>query len=437
MRSLNPNEGLFERVYWLIKLRWIAVAGVFLIIFFARSIFDIPVPVIPLYIIAFILAIYNLLFLVYINLVKTNFSAVANRVANIQISLDLFILASLVHFSGGIENPFIFYFIFHMIIASIFLSRRASFLQATFAVTLFCIMVVSEYLGILPHYCLIGFVSSDLHNNAVHISGASFVFISTLYIAVYMATSISKKLKEREGSLREANAQLIEKDRIKSKYVLRVSHDIKEHLAAIQSCIEPVTGGITGPLNERQMNLLERADERAGKLMFFVKALLEVTRIKLSREIKMARFIFEDMLKEVINSVASKARNKSISINSSVEATVREIRGAKEYIQEVIANLLANSVKYTPRNGKVSIKVNDKGNSILIEIRDTGIGIPSGELPKVFDEFYRATNAKKIEKDGTGLGLSIAKQVVKRHNGKIWVESEEGKGTTFFIMLPK
>lgn len=79
----------------------------------------------------------------------------------------------------------------------------------------------------------------------------------------------------------------------------------------------------------------------------------------------------------------------------------------------------------------------DKGNSILIQIEDTGIGIPKDELSKVFDEFYRASNAKEVERDGTGLGLSIAKQIVERHQGKIWVESEEGKGSSFSIELPK
>ncbi|MBU4342447.1 MAG: HAMP domain-containing histidine kinase [Candidatus Omnitrophica bacterium] len=437
MESLNSREGLFERIHWLIKLRWIAVTGVFLSVFIAVNVLKIPVPDIPLYAIALILGIYNLTSLVYVNRSRANFPALANRIANTQIAIDLFILASLVHFSGGIENPFIFYFIFHMIIASILLSRRASFLQATFAVILFSMMVALEYLGILPHYCLVGFVSSDLHNNAIHISGIAFVFVSTLYIAVYMATSISRRLREREASLKEANALLKQKDRIKSEYVLRVTHDIKEHLAAIQSCIEPVTGGIVGSLNEKQMNLLQRADERAGKLMFFVKALLEVTSIKLSKEIRMGHFDFSDMLKDAIHTIARKAGNKNIFLSSTVEPGIQKIRGAREYIQELISNLLANSVKYTPRNGKVDIDVIDKGNSILIQIKDTGIGIPGEELSKVFDEFYRASNAREIEKDGTGLGLSIAKQVVARHNGKIWVESVQGKGTTFFIMLPK
>jgi len=438
MSNNNAHEELVERLYWLIRLRWIAVVGVFLTILFANQILKFSLPNFPLFTITVVLGVYNLIFFLLLTpLQETESLRIINRIANVQISLDLLSLAVLIHFSGGIENPFIFYFIFHMIIASILLSRRASFLQATFAVFLFSLMVILEYFGILPHYCLRGFIPYTLHNNPLYIAGVWFVFITTLYIAVYMATYIAGKLRQRERILEETNELLKEKDRIKSEYVLRVSHDIKEHLSAIQGCLEPVAGGITGELNPKQFDLIQRAVQRTAKLMFFVKALLEITRIKLSKELKMDFFSFKEILSESISQIISKARDKNISVNSNIESTVDRIRAAKEYIQETIVNLLVNSVKYTPHNGKIDINVTDKGNSILIQIKDTGIGIPKDELPKIFEEFYRASNAKEVERDGTGLGLSIAKQIVERHNGKIWAESEEGKGSTFNIILPK
>lgn len=441
MADYSPYENLAERVYWLIRLRWIAVIGIVCAVSFTEKIINIPLPYLPLYSVATFLGLYNLVFLLYLKQIgkkdTTNLPIIANRIANTQISLDLLSLITLIHFSGGIENPFIFYFIFHMVIASTLLSRQASFLQATLAVSLFGIMVILEYLGVLPHYCLKDFTMHCQSHNPVYIGGVSFVFVSTLYIVVYMATSISSRLKQREKVLKEANEQLKEKDRIKSEYVLRVSHDIKEHLAAIEGCLEPVARGITGELNPAQLDLVQRASQRTAKLMFFVKALLEVTRIKLSKEIKMDYFLFKDALSEAIASVASKAKAKNISLSSLVEPTIDCIRGSKEYIQETLVNLLANSVKYSLHNGKIGIRVSDKGNCILIEITDNGIGIPKDELPRIFEEFYRASNAKAVERDGTGLGLSIAKHIVEKHNGKIWVESEEGKGSIFRIELPK
>ena len=246
MARVSLTEGLIERIRWLIRLRWMAVAGVVFAGFFVNQILGIPIPVMHIYAVASFLGAYNLVFLAYLGKMRdgriANFYTLANRIANLQISLDLFCLAALIHFSGGIENPFLFYFTFHIIIASILLTRKASFLQATFAVFLFCFIVLLEYKGVIPHYCLQKFVPYTLHENLLYIFGVSFVFISTLYIAVYMASAVSLRLRERERSLEKANELLREKDRIKSEYVLRVTHDIKEHLSAIQSCIAPVPG---------------------------------------------------------------------------------------------------------------------------------------------------------------------------------------------------
>lgn len=438
MTNVEPKEQLIERIHWFIRLRWIAVVGVGFVILFTSQIIKLPLSVFPLSLITIFLAFYNLIFFLFLFFTKGKESLViVNRIANLQISLDLLSLTALIHFSGGVENPFIFYFIFHMVIAGILLSRRASYLQATFATLLFLLMVILEYFGILPHYCLEKFISSTQHNNFIYLTGVSFVFITTLYIAVYMANSISNRLKQREKVLKETNLLLKEKDRLKSEYVLRVSHDIKEHLSDIQGCLEPVARGITGELNPKQLDLVQRAVGRTAKLMFFVKTLLEITRIKLSRELKMDYFSFQEMLSEAVNQVISQAKDKNIAVSCSVESGIDRIRGAREYLQGTLGNILANALKYTPSGGKIEITVSDKGNSILIQIKDTGIGIPKDELPKIFEEFYRASNAKEVERDGTGLGLSIAKQIVEIHQGKIWAESEIGKGSIFGIELPK
>src|SRR3989338_5002271 len=441
MKDLTIEEGLIERIYWLIRLRWIAIAGVVLTIFFVGKILRISLAFLPLLSIAAFLTIYNLVFLLSLNKIieikAVDIGKIANRMANLQISLDLLSLTVLVHFSGGIENPFIFYFIFHMIIASILLSRRASYLQATFATALFILIVSLEYFNFLEHHYLNGFVAYSLHANKIYIQGISVAFISTLYLAVYMATSISVKLRQKEKILQEANLLLEEKDRIKSNYVLRVSHDIKEHLSAIQGCLDPVLQGLTGELNPGQKDLVRRSSERTGKLMSFVRALLEITRIKLSKEMETGPFSLRKTAENAVNFVEARAKDKDMRLSYNIDPAVDVITGAQIYIEETIANLLANSVKYTPKGGRVDMKIKDKGDSVLIQISDTGIGISKDDIPRIFDEFYRAKNAKALERDGTGLGLSIAKEVIERHKGKIWVESEEGKGSTFSIVLPK
>ena len=151
----------------------------------------------------------------------------------------------------------------------------------------------------------------------------------------------------------------------------------------------------------------------------------------------MEYFSLRNTINSVIDGARSRAQDRSVSLGCNIEPTVDKIYGSQFSIEETIANLLFNAIKYTPENGTVQLNARENGVNVLVEIADTGIGIPKNELASVFDEFFRATNARKAEKDGTGLGLSIAKQIIERHNGQINVESVENKGTRFWFTLPK
>lgn len=413
--------------------------GVVCALLFVKYALDFSLPYKPLYAVIVFLAVYNLIFYVFYNKISDKHQKpyLINIFANVQISLDLLCLAVLIHLSGGIENPFIFYFIFHMIIASILLSPMASYLQATYAVMLFLAMVISEFTGFIPHYCLEGFITATAHNNLMYVCGTSIVFMTTVYIAVYMTASISSVLKDRERSLYEANVQLQEKDKIKSEYVLRVNHDIKGSLAAIQSCIEPVTEKMVGSLNNTQDNLLSAAVSRTRHLIFFVNALLDITRLKLTKKLKMEPFSFPELIQIISQDILPRAQSKDITFTVTMSPSIGIINGIKVYIEDAIVNILANSVKYTSSGGSIKLDVEDLGSTIRIIVEDTGIGIPENELSHIFEEFYRAKNVKKIKKFGTGLGLSVAKEIIEKHNGSIKLESQEHKGTKIIIHLPK
>jgi len=137
-----------------------------------------------------------------------------------------------------------------------------------------------------------------------------------------------------------------------------------------------------------------------------------------------------------VASVNTRASDKSIKLVYSLEGFTAEVYGNQLSIEETITNLLLNAIKYTPKKGTVEVQAVNQGEQSLIEIADTGIGVPQEELPYIFDEFFRASNARKTERDGTGLGLSIAKQIINRHSGKIWVESKIGEGSRFIFTIP-
>jgi len=441
MKSISEDntveKKLIDRVYWLTRLRWIAILGVVATILTASRFFRVSLEVRPLYSIAVFLAIYNGLFSWLMrHLQGRQMYGVIKALANLQIFLDLTCLAFLIHFSGGVENPFYFYFIFHIIIAGILLSRRETVILATYAAILFSAIVLGEQRGFLHHYSLLGTFAVSLHENFTYVLGVSFVFVSTLYIAAYLTTSISSRLHERERSLTKANELLAEKDRIKSEYVLRVSHDLKEDLAAVHTCVEPVQKGVTGSLNEEQMNLLSRATGRSKQLIVYIDALLEITKLKLTEKMEMSSFSVVDLIREIVESIGSMAQHERRTFEVQMDPGIPSMKGVRIYIQEALLNILKNSLKYTPEGGKITLRVQSDRSWLRVQVTDTGMGIPADDLPQIFTEFYRAKNAKALLKKGTGLGLSIAKKIVEMHHGKIGIESRLGQGTSVSLEIP-
>lgn len=264
-----------------------------------------------------------------------------------------------------------------------------------------------------------------------------FVEMTARQINLVQKNLFLNELEKQKEALRQANVKLNEKDRIKDEYVARVTHDIKGHLAAIQSCLYVGTSKSNGPLSEKQAKFLGRAGERTVQLTDFVKELLNLTEMRMSGNVKMEAFSLPECITSAVETVDRKAKDQSITLTSEVGPAVGEIIGDKFSITELLTNLLFNAVKYTPENKTVHLEAKSCDSGIQIDISDTGIGIPADEVDSVFDEFFRASNAKNSEKEGTGLGLSIVKQIVDRHGGEIFVKSQLDQGTTFTIILPK
>ena len=245
------------------------------------------------------------------------------------------------------------------------------------------------------------------------------------------------ELIKKEKALSDANVKLKEKDRIKDEYVSRVTHDIKGHLAAIQNCLYVVSDKSSGELSEKQADFLTRSRRRAVQLSDFTNELLDLTRMRLSGQLKRAPFALKPCISKALENVASKAEEKSIKVSSLIEPSTDMIVGDNFSINEMLSNLLFNAVKYTSEGKTVYLEAKSDDDWVQIVIADTGIGIPTDEVDHIFEEFFRASNGKQFEQDGTGLGLSIVKHIVERHGGEITVKSQEGKGTTFTVRLPK
>ncbi len=209
--DLPLKTELIKRIRWLVNLRWIAITGVLLTVSIASwglHIIDNPT---PLYIIAALMTLYNFESQIYPRHLTEKPLVSIQWHAGRHIILDLFSLTALLHFSGGVENPFIFYFIFHLVIASILLSKKVSYILAALNTILLSALIFLEYYHVLPHSHLQNFLPVTLWRNPIYISSVLFVFTSTLFFSVYLATSIMDTARAREAETRELKDNLEEK----------------------------------------------------------------------------------------------------------------------------------------------------------------------------------------------------------------------------------
>ena len=433
------EKELYDRIKWFIYLRWIAIIGLFLVITISYYILKVDLHIIPLYLGNAFLLFYNSLF--YLNYKRRIYKWLnkSNTFANIQISIDLIMLTYLIYFSGDIENPFIFFYIFHMVIASILLTNRAAYLQATLAIILLGGVLLFVYLKIIPHHHLLGTIPEELYASNYHYFLIKFsVFLITLYITVYMSTTIVNKLRERENDLELVNAQLEKQDRLKSEYVLTVSHDLKASLSAIQSCLVVVLSDFAGSISKKAREMITRAEQRSLSLIKFVEDLLNLSRIRASKSLEKQKISLSELVKKTTEQLILRIEQKNLNLSiKGVNSNLYVYANHRE-LECVFMNLLLNAVKYTPSEGEivVSCKKPKKGEYFQIAVSDSGIGIPHDDLPHIFDDFYRGENAKVFNKNGTGLGLSIVKHIINDMGCEIRAASQLNKGTRFIFNLP-
>ena len=369
--------------------------------------------------------------------------------------LDLAAFTVLLHFTGGIENPFIFYFVLHIIGASIILSYTAVYLLATSVIAVVALLVGLEYAGAIPHVNLVGFADPTLYQEGSYVLAILAVLATALFAATYMATSVAGRLKRRQREVMQLSQRLLEKrtgelekasneiaklEEEKNRFLRFLgiaAHDLKAPLTAIQGFLWVMLGGYSGKITDKQKNMLERSTHRINELLHLISDLLDIPRIESGQIVQeMKQVSLNQVVKASIGDLRDQAKQKGVKLKAELPPALPKINGSAPRLQQVITNLVNNAINYTPE-GSVIIRVNEGDKEIQVEVTDTGIGIPPEDLANIFDDFFRASN---VETKGTGLGLSISKRIVEAHGGRIWVESpcsETNVGSKCTFTLPK
>jgi len=248
----------------------------------------------------------------------------------------------------------------------------------------------------------------------------------------------TREIEEANEKLRQANIRLTDLDRMKSRFLATVSHEIKTPLTSIIGYTNLLTGQNNQRLAKKQIDSLNRIKRNSSILQDLIEQLLDLAKIESGKiEVHMETVHLKEVIEEVIYITEHIINQKGITVTTIVPDNLPSIRTDRGKVKQILLNLLTNAVKYTEReNAGIIIRVNQESKRIVVSIQDQGIGIAPEDQKVIFDPFRQADSIISRKYGGTGLGLSIVKEFVKLHGGEIWVESEPGRGSTFSFSLP-
>ncbi len=365
--------------------------------------------------------------------------ATRRMVAHASIVLDFLALTVAIWFVGGVRSPFLAFYLLHIGIASILLTRRAAYFAAGLAASLLVGLVLLEMTGLLPPPRPIGAVAGDGPLELRFVATVFFVYLSLFGLIVLAQTQLAAALRRGEHAAEERALQAEKLGRMRRDFLHVAFHDVSSPIAGVEQLLRNLRDGLCGPLEARQLEQVERALaklEGMEHLVRDVRLLSEIESTDLraqSSEIPLAL-----LLQSVVEEHMDAAKEKGLTVRVEPCERVAIAFGVPRLVREAIANYVTNAIKYTLFGGLVMARIVDGEGVYRIEVTDSGVGIAPEDRVRLFEEFARVRKQHPELKGvrGSGLGLSIVRRIAESHGGRVGVESAPGKGSTFWIELP-
>lgn len=238
-------------------------------------------------------------------------------------------------------------------------------------------------------------------------------------------------------TLFEDHSRLRHLDRMKSDFIATVSHEFRTPLTSINMTIDILQEEVIGAINAQQKELLKAAKKDSERLTKLIRNLLDISSLESKRyQMKLEQISFEELINQLLTSLMLMINEKKIQLELKIEPNLPILWGDQQQLSWVITNLVTNAIRYTPEQGKITIAAFQKQREVCIQVADNGRGIPNEALETIFEKFVQIKQPSESLPGHVGLGLAITKEVIEAHGGRIWAESELGKGSTFTFNLP-
>ncbi|MBX4210390.1 HAMP domain-containing histidine kinase [Candidatus Parcubacteria bacterium] len=473
MKLLNTDK--YESNNWVIAARWFYAPAIFIIGLLSKldpvgnTYFPIPL----MFTLFFSFILMNALFLKFTRMIRENRRyEYVNLLGIGQILAELIFFAVIMHLSGGGDSVSPIFFFIPIVTSIILLDVLGALIVALLATFLVNGTVFLEYYGYLSQ--IYGYTARTAEGFEHFLTTLTrTVTITAVYFIVaalsgYVSTIIRKRedvlddrrkkaqfqaeklrllndeynrfarmLVKRDFKLIKANEKLSELDKAKSEFVSVVAHQLRTPLSAIKWTLNLLIQEDAGPLQNEQKVLLMKAYESNERILNLINEMLGVDKIESGKiDFTYLEIQISDLVQNVVSEMRSQIERKRLKLELDIQKDLPKVFVDPQKMRAVFQNLLENSIKYTKSGGIIKMSLKQDGNALKVSIEDNGIGIPVEQQSNIFNRFFRAKNAIKIENDGSGLGLFIVKAIIERHGGTIDFESAENVGTKFHVTLP-
>jgi signal transduction histidine kinase len=425
---------LLEQIAWFNRLRLVAAAAVIWLCAMATHVLGVVDDPWPFYGCgAALLAVDGLYLLAFRRLQRRKLPAI-RRHAFLQIGVDLVILTILLHWSGGITNPLALFYVFHAFIAALVLSIAAAVAVGVASVLLLAFLGFAERHGWLAHHPLPLGLADLQRIEPLGFWLLLFAFVVTVGFSVYFVATVLARLRANEQQLLKLGRGLALSEKLASIGTLAagVSHEINNPIGVIAGKVQILRYRLQdGDAPEKLLAELDVIDKHARRVAQITAGLLQFSR---EAPFELRPVDVPALLREAADLVRVPFRHAEVELQCEPRPLPHggALLGSANHLLQVLINILLNAKDASPRGGFVALDCESIGGELVVRIRDQGSGIAAEHLPKIFDPFF---TTKDVDK-GTGLGLAISHGIVERHRGRIEVESEVGRGTTFRIVVP-
>lgn len=364
---------------------------------------------------------------------RTNFHVL--DLSGLNVVADIVVMTGAIYLTGGVLSPLLPVYVIEIAVIALLSNLGTTLLVAAGALALYAAMGILVQLHVLsawppPVAWSHGVTPSYLVTALIYAA-------VVLGVPTFFTAAILHQLKARERALEQQTRQLIEAGREKSQFMANITHELRTPIHGIVGLVGLVEEGIYGPTTDKQLSAMSDVRQSAKALLRLIDDLLDLSHADAGKlELEPSEIELPEVLESVVSSIRWMQGKKALDLSLELAPDLPRITTDRRKLVQIVLNLLANAVKFTPEGGSVRLSSRRDGDRVLVAVSDTGIGIPAGEVEHIFDEFRQVDGSTSREFGGVGLGLALVRRLSDLLGGEVRVQSEVGAGSTFTLDLP-